>query len=408
MSTSLIWGDILASRADRMRASEIRELLKLLDQPDIISFAGGIPDPSLFPAEAAAKATSEILGDPVRAAQAMQYSVSEGYAPLRQWIAEHMGRLGVICSPDNILITNGSQQGLDFLAKLLISAGDTALVEAPTYLGALQAFNPYEPRYDRLHAEGGNVTPAEYVARAGAAGGRVKFAYTVPDFANPTGETMTLAARQALLDLATDLGIAIIEDTAYEALRFEGETVTPILALDIAREGGIDKTRTVYCGTFSKTIAPAYRVGWICAAAPLISKLVLVKQAADLHSSTINQMVMHAVVSQHYGAQVDAARNLYRSRRDVLLAALAREMPAGVTWTKPEGGLFVWVTLPEGIDGADLLARAITEERVAFVPGAAFFANDAKKNTIRLNFSSPNEAQINEGIKRLARLLGRM
>jgi DNA-binding transcriptional MocR family regulator len=408
MSTALAWGDLLATRAERMRASEIRELLKLLDQPDIISFAGGIPDPQLFPTEAAARATTEILGDPVRGAQAMQYSVSEGYAPLRQWIAEHMGRLGITCSPDNILITNGSQQGLDFLAKLLISPGDTALVEAPTYLGALQAFNPYEPRYDRLQPEGGNVTPTEYAARAEATGGRVKFAYVVPDFANPTGETMTVAARNALLDLAGELGIAIIEDTAYEALRFEGETVTPILALDIAREGHIDKTRTVYCGTFSKTIAPAYRVGWICAAAPIISKLVLVKQAADLHSSTINQMVMQSVVASHYDAQVEAARALYRGRRDVLLAALAREMPEGVTWTKPERGLFVWVTLPEGIDGAELLALAIATERVAFVPGSAFFATDAKKNTIRLNFSSPNEEQINEGIKRLARLIARV
>jgi DNA-binding transcriptional MocR family regulator len=390
-----------------MRASEIRELLKLLDQPDIISFAGGIPDPSLFPAKAAADATAAILSDPTRAGQAMQYSVSEGYAPLRSWIAQHMGRLGVPCTADNILITNGSQQGLDFLAKLLLSPGDTALVEAPTYLGALQAFNPYEPRYDRLQTQGGNVTPAEFAARAGADGGRVKFAYVVPDFANPTGETVPVADRHALLDLAGELGIAIIEDTAYEALRFEGESLPPILALDVAREGDIDRTRTIYCGTFSKTVAPAYRVGWICAAAPLIQKLVLVKQAADLHSSTINQMVMHTVVSAHYDALVEAARALYRGRRDTLLAALAREMPAGVTWTKPEGGLFVWVTLPVGIDGAELLARAIAEERVAFVPGSAFFAKEAKKNTIRLNFSSPNEAQINEGIGRLAALIKR-
>ena len=405
MSNTLAWNELLATRASRMRASEIRELLKLLDQPDIISFAGGIPDPSLFPAEAAKNATVDILSDPKSAAQAMQYSVSEGYAPLRAWIASHMGRLGVACTADNILITNGSQQGLDFLAKLLISPGDTALVTAPTYLGALQAFNPYEPRYDRLNTDGGNVTPAEFEARARDAGGRVKFAYVVPDFANPTGETMSLAARQSLLDLASDLDIAIIEDTAYEALRFEGEPVTPILALDLARQGHIDATRTVYCGTFSKTIAPAYRVGWICAAAPLISKLVLVKQAADLHSSTINQMVMHAIASGHYDAQVEAARDLYRGRRDALVSALERDMPAGVSWTKPEGGLFVWVTLPEAIDGAALLARAIAEERVAFVPGAAFFATDVKRNTIRLNFSSPNEAQINEGIRRLARLI---
>jgi len=319
-----------------------------------------------------------------------------------------MGRHGVDCTAENILITNGSQQGLDFLAKILISPGDTALVTAPTYLGALQAFNPYEPRYDALTTDGGNVTPAEYAARAGENGGRVKFAYVVPDFANPTGETMSITARNDLLDLAEELDIGIIEDTAYEALRFEGEPLPSILSLDIARSGHIDQSRTVYCGTFSKTIAPAYRVGWICAAASLIGKLVLVKQAADLHSSTINQMVMHAIVAERYDTQVEAARSLYRGRRDAMLAALAREMPAGVTWTQPEGGLFVWVTLPEGIDGAELLALAIASERVAFVPGAAFFANDAKKNTIRLNFSSPNEEQINEGIHRLARLVGKM
>jgi len=407
MSTSFAWDAVLATRAERMRASEIRELLKLLDQPDIISFAGGIPDPSLFPADAASRATTEILGDPVRAAQAMQYSVSEGYAPLRAWIAAHMGRLGVPCSIDNILITSGSQQGLDFLAKLLVSPHDTALVTAPTYLGALQAFNPYEPTYDRLRVDGGNVTPAEYAARAKAAGGRVKFAYVVPDFANPTGDTMTVAAREALLDLTGELGSPIIEDTAYEALRFEGEPLPPILALDIARQGHIDNTRTVYCGTFSKTIAPAFRVGWICAAASLVTKLVLVKQAADLHSSTINQMVMHAVVSERYDQQVEAARALYRGRRDAMLTALQSEMPEGVSWTRPEGGLFVWVTLPEHINGADLLARAIAEERVAFVPGGAFFATDTRKNAIRLNFSSPNEVQIAEGIKRLARLIRR-
>ena len=407
MSTEIVWADIMAKRADRMRASEIRELLKLLNQPDIISFAGGIPDPSLFPVDAAKEATTAILSDPARAAQAMQYSVSEGYQPLRAWIAAHMGRLGVACSEDNILITNGSQQGLDFLAKLLISPGDTALVSAPTYLGALQAFNPYEPRYDRLRPEDGNTTPAAYAAAAAANGGRVKVSYVVPDFANPTGETMSVAARERLLDEAEDLGTAIIEDTAYEALRFEGEPLPTILALDVARHGHIDRTRTIYCGTFSKTVAPAYRVGWICAAAPLVQKLVLVKQAADLHSSTINQMVMHAIVSSRYDALVDAARALYRGRRDALLAALEREMPQGVSWTRPEGGLFVWVTLPERFNGADLLARAIAEERVAFVPGGAFFATDARLNTIRLNFSSPSIDQINEGIKRLGALLRR-
>ena len=407
MSAEIVWTEVMARRADRMRASEIRELLKLLDQPDILSFAGGIPDPQLFPVATASAATTAILADPARAAQAMQYSVSEGYAPLRQWIAGHMGRLGIACSPANILITSGSQQGLDFLGKLLLSPGDTALVEAPTYLGALQAFNPYEPRYDRLIPEGGNATPESYRAAAAAAtpGGKVKFAYVVPDFANPTGETLSVGSRNRLIDLASDLGCPIIEDTAYAALRFEGAAVPPILALDIARTGHIDRSRTIYCGTFSKTVAPAYRVGWICAAEPLIQKLVLVKQAADLHSSTVNQMVMERIVSTSYDQLVEAARTLYRTKRDVLLAALDRDMPAGVSWTRPEGGLFVWVTLPEGIDGADLLARAIAEQRVAFVPGSAFFASDRRANTIRLNFSSPSTGQIEEGIRRLGTLL---
>lgn len=407
MSATIDWSHTLATRADRMRASEIRELLKLLDQPDIISFAGGIPDPQLFPAKAASEATAAILSDPKTAAQALQYSVSEGYAPLRAWIAEHMTRLGAPCTMDNILITNGSQQGLDFIAKLLLSPGDTALVTAPTYLGALQAFNPYEPTYDRLITDGGNVTPSEYAARAQAAGGRVKFAYVVPDFANPSGETMSHAAREKLIDLAGDLDCAVIEDTAYEALRFDGEPVPSIISLDVARSGGIDRARTIYCGTFSKTMAPGYRVGWICAAREIIAKLVLVKQAADLHSASINQMVMHRLVAEHYDAQIAAARDLYRGRRDALLSTLAREMPEGVSWTKPEGGLFVWLTLPDHIDAAALLARAIPEERVAFVPGAAFFATDVKRNTLRLNFSSPNETQIAEGIKRLAALIRR-
>ena len=402
------WAHVLASRASRMKASEIRELLKLLDQPDIISFAGGIPDPSLFPVEAAKAATNAALSDPAKAAQALQYSISEGYVPLRRWIAAHMGRLGVACTIDNILITNGSQQALDFLAKVMISPGDTALVTAPTYLGALQAFNGYEPRYDTLKIDGGNATPASYAEAAKAAGGRVKFAYVVPDFANPSGETMDVAAREKLLDLAEELDAAIIEDTAYEALRFEGEALPTILSLDIARHGHIDATRTIYCGTFSKTLAPGYRVGWVCAAAPIIQKLVLVKQASDLHSSTINQMIMHGIAEAAYDAQVEAAKALYKGRRDALLAALAREMPAGVEWTKPEGGLFVWVTLPAHIDGAELLARAIAEERVAFVPGAAFYATETRKNTLRLNFSSPTIPQIETGIARLAALIRRM
>ncbi|WP_243404002.1 PLP-dependent aminotransferase family protein [Zavarzinia aquatilis] len=391
-----------------MNASEIRELLKLLDQPDIISFAGGIPDPALFPAVAIGEAYRSILSDPVRAAQALQYSVSEGYLPLRRWIAGHMAERGVPCDERNIMITAGSQQGLDFIGKLFLSRGDTALVTAPTYLGALQAFNPYEPHYDTLMPEGGNRTPESYRDQAAARGGRVGLAYLVADFANPSGETVSLVAREGLLDLADALGTVVVEDAAYSALRYDGVEVPALLALDVARSGGIERTRTLYCGTFSKTLAPALRVGWVCGASAVIAKLVLAKQAADLHCATINQMVMHQVAEGGFAAQVARNRDAYRERRDAMLAALARHMPEGVSWTRPEGGMFVWVTLPEAVDGAALLARSIEECRVAFVPGGAFYGEGRQDNKLRLSYSLSSPEQIEAGIGRLASLVARM
>lgn len=399
------WTESFARRASRMNASEIRELLKLLDQPDVISFAGGIPDPELFPTRAIAQAYGEVLADPARSRQALQYSVSEGYLPLRRWIVGYMAKQGVACTEDNIMITAGSQQGLDFIGKLFLSPGDMALVTAPTYLGALQAFNAYEPRYDTLTLEGGNRTPESYRAAATQAGGRVGLAYLVPDFSNPTGETVSLAARQALLDLATALDTVVVEDAAYQSLRYDGEAVPAILALDCARSGGIEASRTLFCGTFSKTLAPALRVGWICGASEVIRKLVLAKQAADLHCSTINQIVMHEVAEAVFERQVAQVRAAYHQRRDLMLAALARHMPAGVTWTRPEGGMFVWVTLPPHVDGAALLARAVQECRVAFVPGKAFYGEGGVGNKLRLSYSLSDAAAIDEGIGRLGRLV---
>lgn len=396
------WNNVLATRSSRMKASEIRELLKLLDQPDIISFAGGIPDPALFPAEAFKDAFSDALT--TQASVALQYSVSEGYKPLREWIAGEMAKIGVPCGPENILITSGSQQALDYLGKLMLSPKDTALVGWPTYLGALGAFNAYEPTYDRLDPKG-NRSAADFATKAAEAGGRVKFAYLSVDFANPTGETLDRAAREAVIDLADQADIAIIEDAAYQTLRFDGEPIPPILALEIARKGSIEACRTLYCGSFSKSLAPGLRVGWICAASEIISRLVLMKQAADLHSSTVNQIVTHKVASTIFAPHVAKLRATYMARRDHLLAALAREMPEGVEWTKTEGGMFVWVTLPAGMDGADLLAQSLKTERVAFVPGRAFYADGSNGNTLRLSFSCANEAQIDEGMKRLGRLI---
>jgi DNA-binding transcriptional MocR family regulator len=397
------WNNVLATRNARMKASEIRELLKLLDQPDIISFAGGIPDPALFPKDAFRVAYAEALND-ATATAALQYSVSEGYKPLREWIMGEMAKIGVPCTADNILITSGSQQALDYLGKLFLSPKDTALVNWPTYLGALGAFNAYEPSYDRLDPNS-NRPAADFAAKAEAAGGRVKFAYLSVDFANPTGETLNLAARNAVIDLADDLDIAVIEDAAYQTLRYDGEPLPPILALEIARKGSIEDCRTLYCGSFSKSLAPGLRVGWVCGAAEVISRLVLMKQAADLHSATINQIVTHHVASRQFDAHVGLLRQTYMARRDALLTALAREMPEGVTWTKPEGGMFVWVTLPAHLDGAELLAQSIRTERVAFVPGRAFFADGSNGNTLRLSFSCANEAGIAEGMKRLGRLI---
>lgn len=397
------WEHVFASRMGRMKASEIRELLKLLEQPDIISFAGGIPDPALFPTEAFATAYAAILSDG-RQEAALQYSVSEGYPPLRRSIVKEMAGLGIPCDEDNVLIVSGSQQALDYLGKAMLSPGDTALVTWPTYMGALGAFNAYEPNYDRLVAHG-NRSAEDYRRTAQAAGGKVKFAYCSVDFANPTGETLDRQARENLLDLAGELDIAIIEDAAYQRLRYDGEAIPPILALEIERTGSIEACRTLYCGSFSKTLSPGLRVGWICGAKEVIAKLVLMKQAADLHSSTINQMAICDVAKNMFEEQVRKIRKAYRERRDCMLAALEREMPKTVRWTRPEGGMYVWLTLPERIDGAELLARSLETQKVAFVPGRAFFADGSNANTARLSFSRASEATIKEGIARLGRLM---
>ena len=398
--------EIFATRANRMKASEIRELLKLLDQPDIISFAGGIPDPDLFPKTAFQNAFAEALNGPM-AAQGLQYSTSEGHKPLRVWIAAQMQAIGIPATPDNILITSGSQQALDYLGKLFLSPGDTALVGWPTYLGALGAFNAYEPRYDKLDPLS-NRSGADYIAAAKEAGGAAKFAYLSVDFANPTGATVSRAARERVIDLAEEMDIAVIEDAAYQSLRFDGDAIPPILALEAERRNGdLEACRTIYCGSFSKTLSPGLRVGWVCAAMPVISQLVLMKQAADLHSATLNQIAVASVAEQHFDSHIDTIRSAYRARRDAMLEALQAHMPDGVSWTKPEGGMFIWVTLPDTLDGADLLKQSLESERVAFVPGHAFFADGSGRNTLRLSYSTSTEGKIAEGIERLGQLITR-
>ena len=392
-----------ASRASRMTASEIRELLKLLDKPGLISFAGGIPDPALFPAQEFADAFARGL-EPDQQAQSLQYSVSEGYLPLREWIVGQMAKIGVPCDADNVLITSGSQQALDYLGKLFLSPGDTALVGYPTYLGALAAFNAYEPRYDQLSVNG-NRTAGSYAEGAKSNGSAVKFAYLSADFANPTGETLGQQGREGLLALSDELGCAVIEDAAYQSLRYDGEPVQPVLATEIAQKGSIEDCRTIYCGSFSKTLSPGLRVGWVVAAKPVISQMVLIKQAADLHTPSLNQIAVHDVASRIFDSHVETIRSAYRQRRDAMLAALSEYMPEGVSWARPEGGMFVWLTLPTGLNGAELLAKSIETVGVAFVPGGAFYADENGENTIRLSFSLSDADEINEGIRRLGMVL---
>jgi DNA-binding transcriptional MocR family regulator len=393
-----------ATRASRIETSEIRELLKLINREDIVSFAGGIPDPTLLPLDNVREANVAIFAEAATGCEALQYSTSEGHEPLRRWIADYMGRSGVPCAPRNILITSGSQQALDFLGKLFITPGDRILVTAPTYLGALQAFNAYEPRYGPLLPQ--NVGDAEDVQSERSIG-PTKFGYVVSDFANPTGNTLDFVSRQRILASALAGDYLLIEDAAYSELRFEGTPIPSIMSMGVAAVGSIDEARTIYCGTFSKTVAPGLRVGWICAARTIIDKLVLIKQGSDVHTSTLNQMIVFHFVSRHFHNHMTTVRSVYARRQSLMQEYLAESMPACVNWTKPQGGMYVWIELPKELDAAKLLERSIQEEGVAFVPGQAFFAGDPRRSTLRLSYSLATEAQMRTGIRRLAAVINR-
>lgn len=396
------WSQHFSSRMSRMQASEIRELLKLLAQPDIISFAGGIPDAKLFPVAEIAAAAHKILSDPNRAGPALQYSVSEGYQPLRQWLADYMGKRGLACTADNIIITNGSQQALDFLAKLFISPGDTVLTSCPTYLGALQAFNAYEATYDTLPGLDSSRSVESYNA---ASGRKPKFGYVMPEFQNPTGTTLTLDERNALLDFSATMDMPLVEDNAYEYLRYDGEALPSLVSLAARRAGGIDNAKIIHCGTFSKSIVPALRIGWIVAPKKVIEKLVLINQASNLHVSPFTQMIMHDVAAQIIETHTRQVCEIYKKRRDAMLQALEKYMPEEMAWTVPQGGMFIWATLPGYIDAAALLKQAIEQARVAFIPGAAFHYDRSGRNTMRLCYSLNEPEIIAEGIRRLALLI---
>jgi DNA-binding transcriptional MocR family regulator len=385
------WQDRFSPYGRGAGGAETRAFLRLVGQPGLISFAGGIPDSELFPSALIAEAHRKILDDPARAKTALQYSVSEGYAPLREWIASHMRERGVACGIDNILITNGSQQGLYLTGRLLLGAGDGVLTERLTYLGLLHAFAGTEPQYAPLS----DLRRAERV--------HAKLAYAMPDFANPTGQSLSLQDREALLAGAEAHDVVLLEDAAYTELRYRGAPLPSLLALDVSRRD-IEESRVIYCGTFSKTIIPGLRAGWVVAAKPVIGQMGLLKQASDFHTSPLTQMVLTEVASRLPQSHIAMLCETYGARLGAMLAALAAHMPPGVSWTKPEGGMFIWVTLPESIDAAALLAEAIGAG-VAFVPGAAFFPDNPKHNTLRLNFTACDLSAIQQGIARLGQLI---
>jgi DNA-binding transcriptional MocR family regulator len=398
------WDSAFASRARHMQSSEIREFLKILQDTDVVSFAGGIPDATLFPLDDIRDVVAEAMRNDDDARMALQYAATEGYGPLRQWIAEYMTRAGVPCDEDNVLVTTGSQQALELLAKMFLGPGDTALVQEPTFLGALQAFGAYQPRYQTFRND---LVPSAEDVRTDALrhGSTLRFAYGVSDFCNPSGESLSLELRHRLLDQLSELGVPLIEDNPYQELWFDRSPDRSCAALAISRCGSIEKSPVVFCGSFSKVLVPGLRVGWMCGARGVIRQAAMAKQAADLHTPVLNQMIVHRLAVRTLERHLPLLREAYARKRDIMLDALAAAMPHGVRWTRPAGGLFTMLTMPLGLDATDLLRRSLREARVAFVPGRAFFAHRDHGNTARLNFSHPNRSDIQDGIARLGALV---
>lgn len=385
------WEGKLCERARRMSASFIREILKFTQMPEVISFAGGLPAPELFPVREFEEACTHVLRS--MGPQALQYSPTEGFVPLKEELAEKMHKYGVPCEPQNILLTNGSQQALDLIGRVLIDKGDTIVTGKPTYIGALQAFKVYEPRIIGVPVddEGIQVDALEDVLKHETP----KFIYVLPNFHNPMGVTVTLERRKRLVDIADRYGIPIIEDDPYGELRFEGADVPPINSLH--------KENVLYLSTFSKILAPGIRLGWIVGSEAIIKRLIWAKQAADLHTGTFIQMITHDIMKRGIlKAHARDLRKVYGQRRHIMTAAMEEHFPRGVRWTKPEGGLFLWVIAPEKINTMELLDKAV-EKKVAFVPGCVFYPDDSGHNTMRLNFSNAQPEMIQEGIKRLGR-----
>jgi 2-aminoadipate transaminase len=376
-----------------MRPSTIREILKVTAQPEIISFAGGLPAPELFPVAEVQAAADAVLGRDGRAA--LQYGPSEGFGSLREWIAQEMRKRGIKAVADDVLVTNGSQQVLDLVGKVFLNPGDVVLTENPTYLAAIQSFQTLEAKFVPVPTDDEGLIPEALPDLIKTH--RPKLLYTIPNFQNPTGITLSAPRRAALAKIAAAHRLTVIEDDPYGKLRYRGTEVPPVKSWD---EAGC----VLYASTFSKTVAPGLRIGWVVAPPEVFSRMLILKQAADLHTSSFDQRVVHAYLTNNNPeAHLDKIRAVYGERLGILQEALGAAMPAGYHWTKPEGGMFLWVTGPESLDALKLLERCIGE-KVAFVPGRDFFPADGGKNHFRLNFSNSTPERIREGVRRLAKL----
>jgi len=383
----------LAQRMADMPPSAVREILKVAERPDILSFAGGLPAPELFPVEAIAAAHAEVLGK--HGGSALQYSTTEGYGPLRDWIAHHLHGRGIAARPEELLVTSGSQQGIDLVARVFLDPGDVVLVESPTYLAAIQAFRAYQVRLVAVPSDDHGMQVEALPALIAAH--KPKLIYLVPSFQNPKGTTLPPARRAQLVSIAAEHRVAVLEDDPYGELAFTGKPPRPIAA---DGQGNV-----LYVSTFSKTLAPGLRIGWLWGDAAVVRKATIAKQAADLHTATLAQQAAATLLASFdYHAHVSKIREVYGQRCETLLGALADHLPAGCRWVAPTGGMFVWLQLPAGLNADTLLPAAIAR-KVAFVPGSAFFVDDIRHDFVRLNFSNQPPASIIEGMRRFGEVI---
>lgn len=401
------WSSLYARRLERMTTSIIRDILKVAQSPEVISMAGGWPEAGLFPVEQLQEVCCFVLEETPR--ESLQYGLTGGLTPLRETIADFMTDQGIPAQMENVIITSGSQQALDLMGRVFLDEGDTVLVESPTFLGALQSFNAYGCRYATVPVDEHGACVDQLEALIEKA--RPKFMYLLPTFQNPSGVTMTIDRRRKVIDIAAAQGVPILEDDPYGALRFAGQPLPSLIALDAARYPEDTAARrytqgnVIYLSTFSKTLAPGLRVAWIVAPPEIAQQFVMAKQGADLHTNALAQaMVLEFMRRGWLPDQIQRIRDTYLQRRDAMCSAIQAYFPADAQYTRPEGGLFLWVTLPQEVDTVALLSEA-AERKVAFVPGSPFFVDGSGKNTLRLSFASVSPETIREGIRRLGAVI---